>query len=212
MEANLKKTLLMSATVFALFSWMGLTGGPTSASPVHVADNVVVDAPKLTPGDTWTWTGSIGRTETFVGKEGDLLAFRMGPKKTKYRTAELNFVKDVDSDGKVLNFRDPHAGLLSFPLYVGKKWERKYSSSLTKASDRYASFEVKEYREVSTEAGKFMAFVIVVNDIGQKEFTHFSGTYYYAPDVKNIVHYAARAVRDNKPFGEYDLKSYKLKN
>lgn len=170
---------------------------PTAMAADETQNTVVAQAPTLTPGNTWIWSDNAKngqlRRETFENPDGENLIFRMGLVKNpnnriRVRTKEMNLINDVKNDGKEVTANNPHSGLLSFPLFIGKKWEHKYiSQGTSKTINRHSRYEVDAYEKVTTPAGTFDAFSIKGYDQREDKPYGITVKFWYAPQVRNIV-------------------------
>ncbi len=168
--------------------WMMLIVVMGSALTLYAGDKppagtIAVEAPELARGESWTWSD---RSETCLGEREGFWVFRVEGDRfsgERYRTKQLNLVKNV-KDGASVNTHTPDAGLLSFPLYVGKEWGQSYLRRNNKRSQR---FKVEAYEQVTTKAGSYNAFRI--SGIDRRLDNGFGTlvTVWYAPEVKNIV-------------------------
>lgn len=100
--------------------------------------------------------------------------------------------KDLTA-GKDLPLEDPPGKPLDFPLFVGKRWKDAYTG-ISVSGDKYdykSTYTVTDYKEINTEAGKFMAFRIQQeqynNMYAGSSSKPFEKIYYYAPDAKGII-------------------------
>lgn len=175
----------MNKIVFLLM-FIFLTGTVITvhaAGEVSATEVVQVQAPRLAKGETWVWSD---RSETCLGEQaGDWLFSVEGGSFSgeRLRNSDLNLLRDARGK-EVLNVHNPHAGLLSFPLYVGKEWGQEYMRKRFKRSQR---FKVESYEEVKTKGGSFSAFRISGIDRRLDSGFGHQVTIWYAPSVKNIV-------------------------
>ena len=178
------------------------------ASTVSWGLGLKVQAPELHPGDTWTLTSW---TEQFAGKEGQYLVFNVpGTTIKRYRTLELNHVKDV-RDGVEINKTEPHTGLLSFPLFVGKTWQGSYTNDILSGDvERDTSFMVVAYETVGTPAGSFQAFKIIGLDQRTDRPYGLEVTFWYAPEAKAIVKLSCVDTYDYEKIWDFELLKYQL--
>ena len=164
----------------------------------------VTEAPMVwTVGSTWTedWTigdrtvrGSFTLVERreFRGREVYVLA-HSAPRDIPGSTCdgEDAFLVDVATDtwigcmrdGKVLGRHGPHNSQFSWPMYVGKKWQRPNTTWVDNVANTQGSFtiewEVAAWEEVTVPAGTFMAYRVERIDWPQ--------TIWYAPELLGIV-------------------------
>lgn len=160
-----------------------VTGSPTTQ---QITTTIPwADRPTLKIGEKWIWTN---RSETYLGEENDLLSFSLISKIAgtvkRYRTKDLNLVKDINDMGVVSNLRSPHAGTLAFPLTVGKQWTHQYTSDNT---PRTATYKVKGYAKLLTAIGQLDAFKIEGTDKRSDRSYGIAVTLWYAPEAHAIV-------------------------
>ncbi|GAB4389094.1 MAG: hypothetical protein Kow0025_12290 [Thermodesulfovibrionales bacterium] len=171
-------------------------------------DGPVAERPQFARGDRWEyrWRGQIFFT-AFDRAEGGQLRFtarwRGGAGWEEYKTPDLNFVKAIVKGGaEVKEECRPYRGPLSFPLWVGKKWE--YSFQVVEAQSaakverpggpgqaalRESSVEVVGYEQVEVPAGTFWAFRIeeVRSSREGRGMARYRLTFWYSPEVRNFV-------------------------
>ena len=146
-------------------------------------ETVQAQAPRLAKGETWVWSD---RSETCLGdREGNWLFSVAGERFTgeRLRNNDLNLLRDT-KDNDVHNSHEPHDGLLSFPLLVGREWGQEY---MRKHNKRSQHFKVEAYEEVATKAGTFSAFRISGIDRRLDSGFGILVNIWYAPSVHNIV-------------------------
>lgn len=171
--------------VLLFLGWAFSGCAPVRTSPR--AGEPVAEKPVLATGDAWTFTD---RTETYSGTEDGLLACSVVSsrrKVTRYRTADLNVVKDV-IDGMAVLPTGPEVELLNFPLFVGKAWTAPASDAGDGKGTRDESrFRIKTYKNVKVKAGSFSAFKIVGSYREAGQNSPVDVVAWYAPDAKTIV-------------------------
>lgn len=176
-------------------------GGPASG------EIKVAEAPHLSPGETWTWST---HAEEFLREEEGILVFQVAPGRIRYRTKDLNLVKTVDG-GRVTQLRDPHAGFLSFPLYVGKTWSHSYMNREMSGNVlRRTSYRASAFEQVTVKAGTFQAFRIEGTDQRSDRRYPIRVTLWYAPEVKVIVKFEGIDGSNSQPISgwEFELVKY----
>lgn len=170
----------------------------------------VAESPKLAPGDTWTWST---HTEKFLGEEAGLLVFQIpagGYVAKRYRTKDLNLVKDLQGE-RLSQLRDPHAGFLSFPVFVGKAWSHSYKNrELSGDVIRHTSYRVRAYEQVTVKAGTFQAFRIEGTDQRSDRQYPIVVSLWYGPDAKAIVKFDGVDGSNSRPIGgwQFELLAY----
>lgn len=202
------------AAVSAVYAILAIGCAAISTEPLP-APAAPAAAPHLIPGDRWEWTTY---AERFLREEGDLLVFEAstpgGYRATRYRTKDLNLVKDVpvqEGEG-TSNVRDPHSGYLRFPLHVGARWEHTYKNiPLSGDVIRNARYEAVAYEKIAVRGRTYAAYRI--EGIDQRSDRPFGIriTIWYAPDVKNWIKFLGINDYDNQviPGFDFELVSYK---
>jgi hypothetical protein len=164
----------------------------------------------------WTWSGDKEneqtRTEVFRRYESETMVLHVTTNKydrTRIRNRDGNQMYDVKRSGDITNMKNPHSGLLSFPLSIGKDWR----ITCTTAQARHdAHYRVVGYEPVTTPAGTFDAFKIEGLDKRNDRPLGINVTMWYAPSVKNIVQLIGREEGNNNPVPgwNYELSAYTL--
>ena len=169
-----------------------------------------VDRPPVpSVGDTHTYKykGEIV-TFTYLGRDGDLYCYSAkssgARQSTVCRTSEDNTVRRVGS-WEPVTFT-PYVPMLSFPLFVGKRWEVSYSlqrgpqssgGSVAAAGGylhemyldvRIWKANVVSYEKVTGPGGTFDAFKIEGMDIPWGKSQALPSVYYYSPEA-GVVKY-----------------------
>ena len=150
---------------------------------------VVVEAVHEVQVGSHTFT-SYGLTWYLDPRSGNPVAVRINV---------LPWVPEPANSGELIEFQ-PHTGVLSLPLEVGKTWMASYTAehpggSVTTETSRW---EVVSLEEVITPAGTFTAFRILRRDAGDPSFE-----LYYDPAL-------ALVVKTVSPAGELYLVSHDL--
>jgi hypothetical protein len=162
------------------------------------------------PGDTWTWSTHV---EKFLGEEGGLLVFQIPVGEyvaKRYRTKDLNLVKDVQGE-RITQLRDPHSGFLSFPLFVGKAWSHSYKNrELSGDVLRQASYRVTAHEQVTVTAGIFRAFRVEGTDQRSDRRYPIVVSLWYAPEAKAIVKFDGVDGSNSQPIAgwQFQLVAY----
>lgn len=173
-----------------------------SLSVVGYAD-VAVERPTYSAGDYWILIdeGGKGTKWSFLREEKDKYVF------DKEGTEVVKDFSLMDT-GKADGFPGP---IVKFPLKKGGSWTYEYTmTSGTEGSKAYrARYEAADYDKVTVAAGTFPAFkiAVVIDFLGKQKHTAkevASGTYWYAPDVKQIIKADMKGKR-------WELKEYKIK-
>ncbi|MGC2415555.1 MAG: hypothetical protein WA459_23025 [Stellaceae bacterium] len=160
----------------------------------------VVNGPRIPKiGDTGTIRRNNNEivTGSYIGKEGELNCWSLKSsvgEATNCNTPEGNFVRAIGSlrPGSA----SPHNGFFSFPLFVGKSWDHRYTYTFSNLAggqvwtrDRRAT--VTSYEKITVPAGTFDTFKIESSTSGHSG--NYSGvaleTYYYSPETGGIVKY-----------------------
>ena len=186
---------------FALSSIMGavvLMALAAGQTPVEAAENTArAERPVLIPHTKFVFEGWGSRRREYLKKEGGFFVFkdtRTNGEIETYRTTEdLASVDLTKRDGTVRKAWTPHSGFLSFPLYVGKEWEMRYTIS-TKGGwkiSRERDCSVVAYENTTVKAGTFSSFIIeCTNQRDDRNFPAYE-RYAYAPNVGQIIHYTS---------------------
>jgi len=167
------------------------------ASAIAQGQAPVINAPRTpNPGDTRTVSCSgqaiVG---TYTANEGGLrcsvLKAQSGqPIGTQCVTPEGNTVRrnTAGIGSTAAGAFNPHSGIYSFPLFVGKEWTHSYTFT-NQASGRAIMMEkrakVVSYERVLAGGRSFEAFKVdeQIFPGGGRPFTE---THYYAPDVGEV--------------------------
>lgn len=162
-------------------------GTPTTAAPIYKV------------GDTWTLIN--GRTDSKPGTPLVLTVVAVTENQTTLSSSwNGGPPKEVDYDNQGNVTRDgngttyePSAGVLSFPMTVGKSWDSHHIRRFTSGTlDVSAHDEVVAFERVQVPAGSFDAYKIVSRGTNAKQLERlysapFTATYWYAPSVKRII-------------------------
>ena len=168
--------------------------------------------PTLQPGERWEWTTY---AERFLREEGNLLVFESttpgGYRASRYRTRDLNLVKDIREGGeageRITNVRDAHSGYLHFPMYVGASWAHTYKNvPLSGGVVRNANYKVVAYEKVTIQGRPYAAYRI--EGIDQRSDRPFGIriTIWYAPEVKNWVKFLGVDDSNNQVIPGFDFE------
>ncbi|MDA8339178.1 MAG: hypothetical protein M0Z70_07755 [Nitrospiraceae bacterium] len=180
----------------------------------------IAERPKLVKGDRWEYTrrDQVISFE-FAGEENGNLVFYVqwngGGKMKNIRTPDLNFIKEFNKKGEIVEECNPYKGALRFPLWIGKKWS--YTFTTTKLAehggagelaDRDSDVKVVSYEQIKVPAGTFWAFKIEEHRVtrgarGPKARLGYNSTVWYSPEVKNII-----KVEEDKEVYNRDLIKY----
>lgn len=149
------------------------------------------EKPTFSPGDYWVYSTPEGqKRREYVGEEDGYHVFMIKGHK------EL-----LDAD---LNIKGDNRITFKFPLHVGKHWRYEYERKQPQRNFTViVSCEVKGIERVETAAGTFQALNITCAEDAklQKGLTLRNYSYWYAPEVKNLI----------KTTKEMVLKEYKIK-
>jgi len=194
------KHIVMSLLFLLFLISTGYPGDKDAPPPDY--KGVVAEQPKLTVGDRWDY---LRRDKTvsyeFAGEKDHLLVFNIqwddGTKESEFRNVDLNFLKNVDYKGELYEEVEPYRGWMSFPLWVGKRWNYTFRTSHTKraASESApidADVKVVAYEQVKVPAGTFWAFKIeetrTMKSSKKGQFrTGYHVTAWYCPDIRGVV-------------------------
>lgn len=132
--------------------------------------------------------------QTVTAIDGDLVKIRsVNPQDRTERdaitTTEWNQVLSSTSGIRM----EPHAGMLNFPLSVGKSWSSLYQTTVPSGAKLRAEMQVKveSWEKVKVPAGEFDAFRL--RGTGWNNGVSFTGslrmeqTLWYAPSIGRMV-------------------------
>lgn len=137
-------------------------------------------------------------TRTITGRESDLCVVGFSPR--YYYNKDWVLVKVIEKDGQVLTSARPmrpyielrphiEQQWLSFPLWVGKTWDIRYSATHARGTGVGSFrdfFSVLAYEDIRVPAGRFKAFKIQRRQLQSP--TSFGAMYFwYAPEVGYYV-------------------------
>jgi hypothetical protein len=149
------------------------------------------EKPSFSPGDYWVYSTPKGQMrKEYVGEEDGYHVFMIKGQR------EL-----LDAD---LNIKGENRITFKFPLSIGKHWTYEYERRQPNRNiPVVVSCHVKGIERVETAAGTFQALNITCDEDSklQKGLTLSSYSYWYAPEVKNLI----------KNTKEMVLKEYKIK-
>jgi len=180
-----------------------------SLSPglVYSAD-VVAERPTYSEGDYWIFIGADGKSTEwrFLREEKDAFVFS----KEGSEVLRDFSLMDVSRAG---GFPGP---MVRFPLKKGTWWKYEYSEASPAGRggaagkmERIARYEATDYEKITVAAGTFWAFKISATieglfDLKKGVRQIGSATYWYAPDVKQVIKF-------EKGDRRWELKEYKIK-
>lgn len=182
---------------------------------VCLAEVPIAEQPVYSSGDTWVYIQKNEKKSTekkvkleFLRVDSDRYVFLKNEKK-EYITDFNLTIEKRKSHGR---YPGP---VIKFPLEKGKKWSYTHLAGehggpdFSKRSiERTTTFEVVAYEQVTVPAGTFWAFKVVATVEGGSTLRIYdrgTHTYWYAPDVKQIV-------KSNEyRIGTMELKKYILK-
>ncbi len=141
-----------------------------------------------TIGEKWEWKYKGESSEGEIRSEG------VDVKEIVYLNGELGMTHDKDTIlvADIVKPNKSNTPRFKWPLEVGKKW--KYETDFTSAVGVKGKFsqdaEVVSYKEVTVEAGTFMAYTIeykgsITNSKGLNLKT--DDIWIYAPEIKNFI-------------------------
>ena len=189
--------LIISSWIAFYFLFV-ITSGCSSENKI-----VTATLPKLAPGTTWKYiqTDSIsGKSFEYIQKVKNVTSSRVDMEYVSDSKPELNQnmiltpeMNMLHSDKATLS---SESKMLSFPVTVGKSWDYEYILTANNARVRILnkiSVKVISYEKVNVPGGQFDAFKIVgsgllTDEISDKKRAVLT-TYWYAPEVMNIVRY-----------------------
>lgn len=175
-------------------------------SVVGYAADTVVERPVYSSGDYWGYIDGKGKISkvNFLREEKDKYVFsRDGTEVVRDFS-----LMDVSRAGGFPGV------IVKFPLKKGNWWNHEYSiTSETglESGKRIARYEATGYEKITVAAGTFQAWKVAVNieavrsgGGGAMSKTFGSATYWYAPDVKQVIKFEKGDIR-------WELKEYKIK-
>ena len=176
-------------------------GGCATSTSLALPAPVPVERPSLAAGDRWQFVDARGGIVTLIyqGARDDALLFERvrttqdaAPVRSEAAlSAELALIRDRDVEYR------PDDGALRFPLAVGRSWRHQYVRVVHRGGvpDREEEMvieaTVKAYERIDVPAGMLDAFR--VESVIRDATGALRATYWYAPSVKTIVRYHARA-------------------
>ena len=176
-------------------------GGCAASSSLALPSPAPVERPSLAAGDRWQFVDARGGivTITYQGAREERGVFERvrttqdaPPVRSEATlTADLALVRDRDVEYR------PDDGALRFPLTVGRSWRHQFVRVVHRGGmpDREEEMvieaTVRAYERIQVPAGMLEAFRVesVIHEPG----VALNATYWYAPAVKTIVRYYARA-------------------
>lgn len=181
---------------------------------------VAAEAPATNIGDSYTYQGSLLRLDC---QRWEVVRFEAGNTSVSqckdkpmylYRdAASHNIIRATTQTGDTLIEFKPLFQHLSFPLFVGKKWQTRYSGRLADIFRRWdgnLECEAKAFETVHITAGSFAAFRIECTDqrtLGYIFRDTSRTTRWYAPALGTVVKYLA----DDSSWN-YELTAFKSAN
>ena len=180
------------AVCFTLFVMMALNTITLAAESA-----VRAERPILIPHMKFVFEGWVPRYREYLKKEGGFLVFkdtRTNGEIETYRTTEdLASVDNIEPDGTVRRAFRPHSGFLSFPLYVGKEWEMRYTISYKSGAEisRKRECRVVGHENTTVEAGTFPSFIIKCTNQRDDRMWPAYERYAYAPGVGQVILYTS---------------------
>jgi hypothetical protein len=208
---------ILSFFAFLLFFSCALTPEKTQPEP----GEPVAHFPKMKVGDKWVKTGwsKNKRTDTYhleikeVRQDGSFVVLGSAEKGGytwyEYWNKEHQLEKFINGAGKTIIQEKPLRNTLDFPLFVGKRWETKYSaySKGGHPTEYIDIYKVKSYETVKTNAGYFKAFKISRTNRPTEISSHiYNSIEWYSPELKSIIKVK------NPDFPPTELLDYKLVN
>jgi hypothetical protein len=206
-------TLLVFTAVLASACGGGLWG-----SGADVPCPASIEAPVLSPGDTWTYRFADNRRwrQMYDAVSEDGLLRGRGPEpRATYYFDQAHTLRKVYIDGTWLTFDTPDfpeigKPELEFPLTVGKRWRstwNRHSSDQILQDSRVAGCE-----QLTVTAGTFVAVRIVVSR--RPAFSTSAAveyyTVWYAPAVKYWVKGEGGSATMDDPIVDFELESFTI--
>jgi len=207
--------LLALAMVGLVVSVAGVATAPAQAPPGAVTAEIgfppvgaKFEYRTVEDGATKTQIFTVLEEGTYRGKP----VFRMsdGVETLLYDKATESWMATL-REGKVVSEASPHAGSMSFPLWVGKSWASDYSftdhEQGINAPNETRRCKVAAHEEVKVPAGTFMAFRVECST----RFTDL--TFWYSAELHKFVKHVFE--RNSPRYGSQkktmELLSYRLR-
>lgn len=197
----------------------------SAASGIYGAE--VADAPRYQIDDTWKF-GQVDlwrkeRTEGWTNtvesvSDTQVVMAGQDEKTGKFRSF---YTLEGNPVSKSRRTYTPYMPLLSFPLIVGKKWEKAYELHKSDGTRTEVSMSVKvvAFEQVTVPAGTFDAFKLKYHAYFKRAGERGTGTmessYWYAPKVKRIIREEYRDTTfSGQLYNQYviELEAYKRAN
>jgi hypothetical protein len=192
-EEIMKNIRYLSMACFVAIAVAGLGSIDANAK----GKSLGVKKPNLVPNTVFeleakTLRGPMKLKKKFLRKEGNVLVFKntsRGIRSEIERTTEnLATISYTRPKGPIRESYTPHDGLLSFPLYVGKRWELSYSINRGKGPKRRAKRNCYVYKYEKVTGG-YSAYRIQCT-VYRSDGNHLKEVYDYAPKVGYIVSFS----------------------
>ena len=179
-----------------------------AAGRAHAQD-VIVDAPTLNPGDSFRFSeGDRTYLVQDVGWEGDFFVstveYEDGRSYRDYYTSELNMVRSEELGSPETFFFEPHSMKYEFPMRVGLRWSGSFetlvrmpSGFITQQFGTTQQCEVRCLERIEVPAGSFETFRIDCTSRRTDQVFEEIRQYWYAPEAGVSV--AAESRRHDMP-------------
>lgn len=167
---------------------------------------LIAERPTYSTGDYWIFVREDGKEVKieFLREEKDQYVFNENGTQL-IKDFNLTPIKKKDYGG----YPGP---IIKFPLKAGKWWKYEYEKEKElieieriagKRGKRIATYEVVSYEQTTVPAGTFWVFKIEVTKESKKTISKGSATYWYAPDIKQII-------KSSEEGKLSELKEYKI--
>jgi hypothetical protein len=153
------------------------------------------EAPQLNIGDKWKYRDSGGKewSQGVIGIDNDVYIIKYGQDTRGYDKVTMNFIFEMVAS-KRAKYTESRSQILNFPLTIGKKWDRTFTSTPKSGRSRQTEktyreeYFVSSFEDIKVAAGTFKSVRIEYrsSDMTKSQETA-KGTYWYSPDVKTIV-------------------------
>ena len=185
----------------AILGLAAALGGCAGSSSLVLPSPAPVERPALVAGDRWQFVDARGGivTVTYQGPRGEASVFERV--RTTQDAATVRSEATFSADLALVSDRDveyrPDDGALRFPLAVGRSWRHQYvrvvhrSGVPNREEEMVIEATVRAYERIQVPAGMLEAFR--VESVLHEPGVALNATYWYAPAVKTIVRYYARA-------------------
>ena len=184
------KKIVVAALILSWVLW-----GCATTSEVEIVPQTdeKCEVPIWNKGDYWRFMYDDKREWQYTVESTDgnfyVVEDRYGMNKPCFDKKTLALVSYIKSDGSKLKPSNPSIFYCEFPLYVGKKWKKSYTTIPDRgqlAVNYLNEYRIMSYEDISVPAGTFKAFKVEMN---QTNYAGGSGKAYiwYSPGARFVV-------------------------